>query len=273
MKRGEETGSARRYGAAAELVDRLRQRGRVGFAITELERSTGLSPIAARRQLARLGDQVVRVAPKQEFFLVVDPEHRAFGAPPPAWWIESYFRWLGRPYYLALQSAAEHHGAAAQAIQVTQVMTNRPRREIRLGRVRVHFFVKRAIAATPTHPLAQSHAPLRVSTPAATVIDLVQYATRVGGLGRVVETIQPLVARLERADLSAALDQPLETPTLQRFGYLLERLGQPRLAKQVHARLRQPIRLAALDLSLPAGDDPTDARWSLRVNTEVEVPT
>jgi|GEM_PF-5251750 len=35
--------------------------------------------------------------------------------------LDVHFRWLGRPYYLALQTAAASHGSSRQAIQVTQV--------------------------------------------------------------------------------------------------------------------------------------------------------
>jgi len=53
----------------------------------------------------------------------------------------TYFRWLGRPYYRALQTAAASHGSSQQAIQIAQAMTDLPRRDLRIGRVRVHFFL------------------------------------------------------------------------------------------------------------------------------------
>ena len=54
----------------------------------------------------------------------------------------TYFRWLGRPYYLALQTAGASHGSSPQAIQVTQVMTDLARHDLRSGRVRVHFLLR-----------------------------------------------------------------------------------------------------------------------------------
>src|SRR5262245_11163363 len=124
--------SKTRHGAAAAFVDTLLERGRVAFPLSELCDRTKLSTIAARRQLARLEPLVRRVAPRQQFFLVVTPEHRVLGAPPPGWWLDSYFRWLRRPYYLALQAAAAEYGSAAQAVQVTQVMSDLPRRTLEL---------------------------------------------------------------------------------------------------------------------------------------------
>jgi hypothetical protein len=106
--------------------------------------------------------------------LIVAPEHRAMGAPPAIWWLNDYFNWLGRPYYLALQSAASSFGSNPQALQVTQVMTDRPCRPVKVGRIQVRFFVKRGIGRTPTQQLAQASAPLCISTPEATSFDLIR---------------------------------------------------------------------------------------------------
>ena len=125
-------------GAAAQFVESKLAAGAVVFSLDELVKNTGLSIIAARNQLLRLGNKVVRVSPRQQFFLIVRPDHQVMGGPPVEWWLDAYFRWLGRPYYLALQTAAASHGSSPQAIQVTQVMTDVPRRDLRSGRIRVH---------------------------------------------------------------------------------------------------------------------------------------
>lgn len=261
------------HGAAAHYVDQLRQRGRVAFSLRELEQATGLSTIAARRQLARLGRRIVRVMPRQPFFVIVDPEHQALGAPPPAWWLDAYFRWLRRPYYLALQSAAAEHGSSVQAIQVTQVMTDAPRRDIVLGRVRVQFFVKRDVRSTPTQAPAQAFAPLALSTPEATVIDLVRYAQRIGGIERVAETILPLLPRLKRPQLAEALGPSPQIPTLQRLGYLFDALGKPGLASTVRAGLTRALKPVPLDTgaNLHLRRKPIlDERWSVLVNASIK---
>ena len=104
----------------------------------------------------RQSEQVVRPAEKHPFFVIVSPEHRSMGAPPVTWWLDDYFKWLGHPYYLALQSAAGTYGSNSQAIQVTQVMTDSPRREITASRIQKKFFVKGEIERTPT-PVSYTH--------------------------------------------------------------------------------------------------------------------
>src|SRR5580658_91536 len=161
----------RQIGAAEAFIDARMALGRVAFSMADLTAESGLSAVAAKFQLLRLRGKVVRVSRRQAFFLIVGPEHRAMGAPPAIWWLQDYFIWLGHPYYLALQSAASAFGSNPQALQVTQVMTDRPCRAIKLGRIQVSFFVKRGIERTPTQQLAQAVSPLRISTPAATAFD------------------------------------------------------------------------------------------------------
>ncbi len=258
----------RRTGAAMAFVEAQQAAGRVAFPLSELMQQTGLSITAAKSQLRRLGPAVVRVSPSQQFFLIVSPEHRSRGAPPVEWWLDDYFRWLGQPYYLALLSAASGHGSNPQALQVTQVMTGSPRRALKIGELRVSFFVKRRIEKTPTQALANAYAPVRVSTPAATVFDLIRYANRIGGIGRMVETIRPLLPRIGQAELRTVLEVEDETATAQRLGYLLEKTGQPKLAAVTDDWL--PARRPAIPLATTAGsrsEAPPANRWRVRDNS------
>jgi hypothetical protein len=249
--------------AAAAFVDEQLKVGRVGFPLSQLLTATGLTVGAAKAQLRRLGSRVVRLPPAHPFFLIVSPEHLACGGPPVEWWLDDYFAWLEHPYYLALQSAASALGSSAQSIQVTQVMTDTPRRAIELGRLRIVFFTKRRIARTPTRQLANTFAPTRISTPAATTFDLVRYAPRIGGIGRAAETLQPLLSQIRGSDLREVLEAENETATAQRLGFILERAGQPRLADRVSEWLygrRQPvIPLVPMPAGQPAA--PLAARW------------
>ena len=123
-------------------------------------------------------------------------------------------------------------------------MTDKPRKPIELGRLKIVFFVKRGIARTPTQQLLNAFAPTRVSTPAATAFDLVRYAPRIGGIGRAVETLRPLLSQIRRPELNAVLDAEDETTTAQRLGFILEKAGQSKLADLVAAWLsgrRQPF--------------------------------
>lgn len=187
------------------------------------------------------------------------------GAPPVEWWLDDYFKWLGHPYYLALQSAAAKFGSTPQALQVNQVMTDVPRREITVGRTRICFFVKCGIAHTPTESLPDAYAPLLISTPEATAFDLVRYAPRIGGIGRAAETLVPLLPLLRVAEMKRVLNTGNEVSTAQRLGYLLEKMGKEKVAEAIHDWV--PARASLVPLIPAMGSRKTEApiiaRWRI----------
>jgi hypothetical protein len=224
--------TATRFKAVDAFADDLLAKGRVSFPLAEATRATGLSVVAARNQILRSRGRFVRVAPKQQFLLVVTPEHRSMGAPPAEWWLDEYFNWLGHPYYVALLSAAAIHGSQPQALQTLQVMTDAPRRTVEIGRIRIRFFVKSAIASTPAQWVARARAPLRVSTPEATVLDLVNYADRIGGRERVVETMRPMLKGLLVRNLRNVLLEARSTEA-PRLASAFAEAGNAGLARSV----------------------------------------
>jgi hypothetical protein len=223
----------RRSGAAEAFCDARLGLGRVTLDLSDLVAASGLSALAAKRQLSRLRGKVVRISPRQPFYLILSPEHRSMGAPPPNWWLQDYFNWLGHPYYLALQSAASAFGSNPQALQVTQVMTDKPLRPIHVGRTQLRFFVKRGIELTPTQQPEGAVAPLLISTPEATAYDLVRYASSIGGIERAVETIRPLLPLLRVRELTRLLNVENESGVAQRLGFAMEACGSKSLAKVV----------------------------------------
>lgn len=265
MKMPKRPQATRQIGAADAFVETRMALGRVAFSLEELTKESGLSAIAAKFQLLRLRGKVVRVSPRQPFFLSVSPEHRSMGAPPATWWLHAYFDWLGRPYYLALQSAASSYGSNPQALQVTQVMTDKPFRPIKVGRTQLRFFVKRGIERTPTQQPDGAVAPLLISTPEATAYDLIRYATSIGGIERAAETIRPLLPLLRARELKRVLDEPA---VAQRLGFVIEACGNKSLAKLVRDWLPDELTPVAL---VPGkgkrGNLPLSKRWQVLNNS------
>ncbi|HRZ56914.1 MAG TPA: type IV toxin-antitoxin system AbiEi family antitoxin [Candidatus Paceibacterota bacterium] len=268
MKTPTRTQETRLIGAAEAFIEARIALGRVAFSLKELTKESGLSAIAAKFQLLRLRGKVVRVSPRQPFFLIVGPEHRSMGAPPATWWLQAYFDWLSRPYYLALQSAASSYGSNPQALQVTQVMTDRPCRPIKVGRIQVRFFVKRGIERTPTQQLAQAAAPLCISTPEATAFDLVRYATSIGGIERAAETIRPLLPSLRERELKRVLAAENEPAVAQRLGFIVQAARAMKLAQVIYEWL--PEKLTVVLLSPSKGERknlPLVERWQVLNNS------
>jgi hypothetical protein len=262
------TSKPRRSGAAEAFCDGRLATGRVSLALSDLVRASGLSALAAKRQLSRLRGKAVRISPRQPFYLIVSPEHRSMGAPPPSWWLQDYFEWLGRPYYLALQSAASSYGSNPQALQITQVMTDKPLRPIKVGRIQLRFSVKRGIERTPTQQPVGAVARLCVSTPEATAYDLIRYATSIGGIERAAETIRPLLPLLRDRELKRVLDAENEPVVVQRLGFVIDALGNKKLLKTIRDWL--PVELTLVTLSPAKGKRdnlPLVKRWQVLNNS------
>ena len=168
----------------------------------------------------------------------------------------------------ALQSAASTFGSNPQASQVAQVMTDRPLRTIKAGRIQVRFFVKRGIGRTPTQQPAQAVAPLCISTPEATVFDLVRYATSIGGIERAAETIRPLLPKLRANELKRVLTAEDETAAAQRLGFVIQSAREKKLAQVIYDWL--PEKLTAIPLSPLKGERkslPLAERWQILNNS------
>jgi hypothetical protein len=94
---------------------------------------------------------------------------------------------------------------------------------------------------------------VRVSTPEATLLDLIRCRHAAGGLSRATTIIKDLGSRCKAAGLRAALEAADDPPSAQRLGYLLERLGFKTLAGTVHSSISQHRpSVCALEPSLPA---------------------
>lgn len=245
-RRGSNSPATARRGVVSRLLDTAQGSGIRLVALDELARDAGLTPLAVRRQLARLGARTVRAPGRPAAALIVTPEDAANGAPPPAAWLDAYFRLRNEPYYVGLLSAAAFHGSSSQAVQSTQVLVTRPTRALVLGRVSLRFFVKKDAVATPRIELPGLLAPLAVSTPEATALDLIAFQSRLGGIERVTEVIAGLLPRMTAAGLKSALQAEPAVAVRQRLGYVLEVLGRHRLAAAVRASLPgrlTPVRL------------------------------
>lgn len=254
-------------GAAERFIEDRLAMGRVSFSMADIMRSTGLSEIAAKNQLLRLGNRVIRVTPRQAYFLILTPEHRAFGAPPAELWLDDYFAWLGRAYYLALQSAAAIYGSSQQAVQETQVMTDIPTRSILFSRIRLTFYTKSNISNSLTRQSPNAPAPLMVGTPETTALDLVRYAGSIGGIEHVAETIRPMISLMGVRQLREMLTAENELASSQRLGYLLDQMGADKLAKVVADWLPQYKKNVSLALGVEASRNmPADKTYGVILN-------
>jgi predicted transcriptional regulator of viral defense system len=177
---------------------------------------------------------------------------------------------LGEPYYVALLSAAELHGAAHHRPQRLQVMVPKNRRPIEFGEVRVQFTARHDLERTPVVEMNTPRGRMRVSSPEATALELVGYADQCGGLDNVASVLSELV---ESLDLKKLLEAARLCPVVwsQRLGYLLELASQDDFAGVLADHVRaQAAMLAPLVRAKSMKGAPRAERWKLAINASVE---
>lgn len=254
----------------ADFADSLAARGRYDFTSAEAARALGASPVAVRAALRRLRRKGRLAMPLRGFHVIVPPEYRALGCLPADQFVPHLMEHLGIVYYAGLLTAAQYHGAAHQAPQVFQVVVAGARSDVRCGRVRVAFIVRRNAADMPTVETNTVRGTLRLSSPETTAFDLVGYPGHAGGLSNVATVLAELAERLDArrlADESAR--SPL--PWAQRLGFLLERVGAADLLAPLAERLAAEVReYVPLATRRPAAGGQPNRRWKLLVNEAVE---
>ena len=142
-------------------------------------------------RLVRAG--IVQIVHRR-FYVTIPTKYKKAGVVPPRYYIDSLLRYLKKPYYMSLLSAAEMHGAAHQMPQIDFVSTTRP---CFTTSARLNPYI-RWVYRTPVPDeficvKNGDGGPIRYSSPELTAFELVQYEHLVGGLSSVATVLAELV--------------------------------------------------------------------------------
>lgn len=254
----------------AQYVGDLQSIGTYVFERKDALAAAGLSAVAFKHALRRLFKAGRLASPRRGFYVIVPLEYRSMGAPPADWYIDALMKFLGRPYYVGLLTAAALHGAAHQAPQEFQVLTSSPLRPADVGRSRIRFFVKGQLEQCPTLRMNTITGTMVVSTPEATALDLVRYPHGAGYLDNAATVLAELAESMDEHRLVEAAEAESELASVQRLGYLLDLVGagcQEELADWLRAKR---VRSVLLRPGRPFVGVPKDTRWSVILNETVE---
>lgn len=256
----------------SKLVDSYQSSGRYVFVRNEATSMLKMSNEAFRKAISRLVAKQRLAMPRRGFYVIVPLEYKSAGAPPPSWFIDKLMKFHGCSYYVGLLSAAAIHGATHQQVQEFQVVTNVQLRPTSVGRARIRFFTKHDAKRTPTVEIKTETGAMRVSTPEATAIDLVQYMKSAGHLSNIATILSELAERMDAKRLIAMAPSVSEAPILQRLGYLLDQVGAENISAPLANWLsKQHLVSIALRPDRPTKRSQTDKRWKVRVNERVEI--
>ncbi len=251
-------------------VFELQKTGRSSFTRNEVFQSCRLSSSAFQAALSVLTRKGQIISPKKEFYVIVPPEYHDRPL-PPSMYIDALMKYLKKPYYVGVLSAAATHGASHQQPMEFQVVTKGPLRDIELSGVRIHFFSKKNISEIPTTKIKTKSGYMNVSGPEVTVFDLIKYVERAGYLDNVVNVLIELSDKL-RARQLAAVAKKFESTVVQRLGYLLDRYIKNKDLTHLmweHLKKREPQATPLSVVGQPSKEE-IDQKWLVWVNEIVE---
>lgn len=253
-------------------IDSLLARGRYCFTAQQVTKALKLSPKAARATIWRARKRGLLASPAQGFYLILTPQYRILGCLPAEYFIDDLMQYWEKPYYVALLSAAQIHGAAHQKPQQFMVMTSIVHKPIVCGQVAIAFTKRKSTTQMPTNKIQTDFGFYKVSTPEVTAMDLVSYLHKCAGLDHVATVLVELSEAMQVKPLRDLTRKIKETVWMQRLGFLLEHLGKKQLADVLHQALRkrryQPCALLA---GAPHDNFILSKKWAVIINTNIEV--
>ncbi len=251
-----------------DYIKHLNNKGIWSFTHTQATEFLSKDITAAIRILRNDGRII---DPARGFYVIIPEEISLTQRLPGDRFINDLMKYYDAPYYVCLLTAALYYGSSHQAPQVFQVMTNPARRDIRVRGNKVVFYKKESILDTPTILKNTPTGYMKLSTPEATILDLIQFNIHIGGIDYVATVISEMLDKLSPSKMAVTL-KGYTLPIQQRAGYILEFLGftkgMDRIWKQVMKE--KPI---YTPLAAHGKKDriPKDPRWKIIVNQTIEL--
>ena len=235
-----------------------------------------ISEAAAKRALARLSKKGKILSIHKGYYLIIDPQHQAKGILPPTLFVNDLMKFLDRPYYVGLLSAAQMHGAAHHAPQEFYVFTNRPAmRPLQKKGVKVNFIGINKIPEDFLEERKTESGYIKISSPVLTAVDLIDFDYVVGRISRVSTVLNELAELLKPEDFNSRLLEIAKVATLQRLGYIFEYIiGQPQLAEALYSLLLgsgKKLQRIKLNSHGKVEGFPVDKKWQVIINATIEI--
>lgn len=262
---------------AEEWVNLLLSKGKYLFTLQKFRADFPRhSETANKFALKRLVDKQLIISIHKGYYLILPPQYRPKGILPPSLFLDAFMKELERPYYIALLNAAAYHGASHQQPQEFFVVTGFPvLRPMQKKGLKINYISKREIPESLLEIRKSEAGYLKISSPAFTATDLIQYEKRVGGINRVATVLSELVESIQPEAFDNNLLQYVPVTALQRLGYLLDKvLDNQLLASALYDALlknESPLFRIPLKASLPAKGFESDERWKVVINTNIEL--
>lgn len=213
-------------------------------------------------------------SPRSGFYVKIPVKYKLRGRVPPLFYIDALMRYLKRPYYVGLLSAAAIWGAGHQRAQHEQVITTgRPFNCSNTKCDLIRWAYRNTIPEKSVVIKNGECGIIKYSNPLLTAFDLVHFQHLCGGISSVATVLAELKESIDLSQMMEILEF-ISIADIQRLGYLLEfPLSDIAMADSLFALIdKAEVRFQWRRLDSSANDGVKDGnRWKIAPNTEVEV--
>ncbi|MCB9233936.1 MAG: type IV toxin-antitoxin system AbiEi family antitoxin [Bacteroidia bacterium] len=256
-----------------EYIKKLQSLEEYSFSREEIIEKTQRPESTLRKELSRLAKRGEILNLRHGFYLVIPPRYQMLGKIPVQLYVDKLFSYLNKKYYVGLLTAASFHGASHQQIQQEYLITMAPAlRDISKGQSRLRFFVTGNWPGRNIVDQKSDAGLFKISSPALTAVDCIQYHSKIGGINRILPNLEELIEEIKEGDVKDLLTWYPNKSTLQRFGFLLDCFQADRkITDLIYDHLFREDFYPVL-LSPGKGQKPgrTDNRWKIEENFKLE---
>lgn len=210
---------------------------------------------------------------RKGFYLIIPPRYSKFGKLPLELYVNKLFKFIDRPYYVGLYSAAKFHGASHQQIQREYIVTIKPTLlDITKKGNDIYFFTTSKWPSKNIIEKKSDAGIFKISSPALTAVDLIHHHNKLGGINRMLAILEELSEEITKNDIKELLSWYPYKSTLQRFGFLLEDLGvEEFILKPIMQHLKKskyfPVLLSPKSKQKAGA---VDNYWKVDINIKLE---
>ena len=249
----------------------LQRNGQYTFTYADVSKAFDLpeNTIAHRLYVYEKKNRIIKL--RKGFYGIYSPESSMLGAFDIYLYVDALMKSLGKPYYVALLSAAALHGAAHQKPQEFFIMTEIPvPRNIHNKKEKITFSGKNSLKQEGVMQKKSRVGYFNVSTPELTAFDLLDNIKRFG-INRITAILQELYEEMKVSRLKKIAKLIDNNASIQRLGYILETvIGAQKLADSLYQILSKNT-FYSVPLS-PAKQrrGTVNDKWKIIINMEIE---
>lgn len=255
-----------------KYLQKVRSKGRYCVTLTELQEVSKLSYKAIQQSIYRAKTNKKISQIRQGFYVIIPPEYSISGILPVYLYIDDLMLYLKRKYYLGLYSAAILLGAGHQQAMNTQLIIEYPSlRKIKNDRLEIDFFTKNNWYEKDIIEKKTDAGYIKVSSPELTMLDLMYYHKRIGGINRTLQIIEELGEEINPNRLFETAQRYKNQTSIQRLGFLFDTIfNENILANSLYKAIENTKTNKTLLSSLSPDKGKINKKWNIVINTDTD---